>query len=1136
MSFFRRALCALAIAMAVPVCAAQAATFVVDRDDDTDVSACSSAANDCSLRGAINKANATAGADIIAFADNVRGVIKLNGTNLPLITEEVTLNGPGASALAIDGDGKSGIFETAPRSALALNDLTLRNASAPPNVFGGAIYNNTGSLTIRDCVLSGNRASAGGAICNAGGALVIERSTFSGNTATDFSGGAIYSTGLIRASDSTFSGNVVTDESTGIVTGKGGAIFSFYSFGGRFASIDLTNCTLSGNRANRGGAIYSGANSAVGIQLLATVTNCTITGNTALNGAGIASEGSFTVGNSIISGNSGTDVDNVPTDTTAGNFVSNGYNIIGTGTANFNKAGDQRNTDARLGPLADNGGPTQTIALLAGSPALDKGSTTLTTDQRGILRPQGQADDIGAYEAGDTPEELSFIVTTLADVVANDGQTSLREAINFANSRVAANTITFADDVRGKITLGARLPQLTRSVTIQGPGASNLAIDGGGKVRLLSIGSGVSANINGLTLSGALYDAAQGPEGAILNRGNLSLNYVALVGNTGIEGGAITNIDGTLALINTQVSGNTALSAGGALVNNNGIVYAVNSTISGNTVTSFIEGAGGGAISTFGEKASVELERVTLSGNSAAGNANRAGVWIESGTIALHNSILSGNGARDLQVDGGAVVSAGYNLIGQSSTNAGLVASDLRGVDPKLGALADNGGPTQTQALLTGSPAINSGDPAITDGFDQRGSDFPRVRGGRVDIGAFEVQAEVSSFTVSLSPQAPRTNDTLTVTSAQSLDGASYLWRRNGEVISGETESMLNLAKAGNGDKKDVISVEVKAGGKSATSSVVVINSVPVAISSQGSVDVDTEKGFPLLGFDADGDKLTYIRVGGPRNGVLADIRLGDDGITRLFYRSRPKYGGVDIIRFVVRDSDGKLSNESTLGISVNYTPPPPVNRAPVAGDTNIDTFVGKSEVKGLLGRDPDGDAITFRLVNNARFGKSEIRQDTDGLFKLFYTSLPKFYGPDRVTYIAIDTHGAQSNIATVNINFTNRKPVANGNKLTVASGEAVSQFLFGTDEDGDALTFRLVNNPQHGRGEIKRDEFGNWRVYYQSNLGYVGPDQITFIAIDPMGRESFAAAADINVVRVAGTPSVPDAVRAGDAPSGGGS
>ena len=390
-----------------------------------------------------------------------------------------------------------------------------------------------------------------------------------------------------------------------------------------------------------------------------------------------------------------------------------------------------------------------------------------------------------------------------------------------------------------------------------------------------------------------------------------------------------------------------------------------------------------------------------------------------------------------------------------------------------------------------------------------------------------------------LSPISPKTNDTLTVTPNGDAAFYAYIWKKNDTVISGERGATLNLAKTGNGDKNDVITCEVTAtnasgGTATASAQVTVANSAPIAISSHGEVAAATEKAFVLQAYDADGDALTYKRVGGPRNGVTADIRVDPtDGKTKLFYRSRPFYGGVDIIRFVVFDSSNKQSNESTLGINVLYTPPPPANRAPIAGDTSIDTYVGKSEIKGLLGSDPDGDAISFRIVGNAKYGTSEIRRDKDGQFKLFYSSLNRFYGDDRVTYLVTDSRGKESNLATVNIHFINRAPLAQGNRIGVAAGAPVAQYLFGTDEDGDALSFRLVNNPRYGKGEIKRDPQGKWRFYYQSLPGYVGPDQITFIAIDPLGKESPVAAIDINVVKTSSTSS---ALQAGAAPSGGGS
>lgn len=545
-----------------------------------------------------------------------------------------------------------------------------------------------------------------------------------------------------------------------------------------------------------------------------------------------------------------------------------------------------------------------------------------------------------------------------------------------------------------------------------------------------------------------------------------------------------------------------------------------------------------------------------------AGSTSLVGGSLE-GNLNLKGGVLAGSGNTGTIINSGGTIQPGAGNIGTINVNGDYTQSGTGALELQLGGTASDKFDRLTvsgTATLGGNVNVayaNGFVPVAGDKFavvthQTRSGQFTKINAAALPAGrslsAVYNANDVTLQTIginpptlnpTLTPVSPKTNDTLTV--APNGDAASYVyvWKKNGNVIPGESAATLNLTKAGNGDKNDVITCEVTAtsasgGVATASAQVTVVNSAPIAISSQGTVDVATEKGFVLNAFDADGDALTFKRVGGPRNGVTADIRVDPaDGKTKLFYKSRPFYGGVDIIRFVAFDSDNKQSNESTLGIRVLYTPPPPANRAPIAGDTNIDTYVSKSEVKGLLGSDPDGDAITFRIVGNAKYGRSEIRRDTDGAFKLFYTSLNRFYGNDSVTYIVTDSRGKESNLATVRINFINRSPVAQGNRIGVASGALVSQYLFGTDEDGDALTFRLVNNPRYGKGEVKLDSEGKWRFFYQSLPGYVGSDQITFIAIDPMGRESSVAAIDINVVRVSSSPS---AIQSSVTPSGGNS
>jgi hypothetical protein len=122
----------------------------------------------------------------------------------------------------------------------------------------------------------------------------------------------------------------------------------------------------------------------------------------------------------------------------------------------------------------------------------------------------------------------------------------------------------------------------------------------------------------------------------------------------------------------------------------------------------------------------------------------------------MHDTLLADNSADygpDLE---GSVSSLGYNVIGNSGDGSGFAASDLVNVNPQLGPLQNNGGPTQTMALLAGSPAIDAGDNNNAPAYDQRGPGYPRIVNGTIDIGAFEVQsgAQASSLAVTGFPSS----------------------------------------------------------------------------------------------------------------------------------------------------------------------------------------------------------------------------------------------------------------------------------------------------------------------------------------------------------------------------------------------
>ncbi len=373
-------------------------------------------------------------------------MIQLTGA-LPNVTANLLLNGPGPGLLTVRRNtvAKYRIFTlsngTSRGPGVEISGLTISNGNPPFGAFpvssGGGILNDAGTLFVHDCVLSGNStflsaSTYGGAIFNNEGSLTIERSTLSGNTANE--GGAVASRratpgkSVLNIQHSSLSNNIADE-------GSGGAIQNQAINAGSIAEMRLINVTLSGNSATAtgitggaGGAIYnfgSTSGNAIG-----SLLDCTLSGNQAPSASAIynrnfSASASFTLRNTILHSEQGTG--NLIND--SGDFQSAGFNLSNDGAGGFggtgpggylNWTGDIRNTDPRLGPLQNNGGPTLTHALLASSPAINAGDTTDSPpeDQRGLLRTD--RNDIGAFEffvpaptPTPTPTRLANISTRL---------------------------------------------------------------------------------------------------------------------------------------------------------------------------------------------------------------------------------------------------------------------------------------------------------------------------------------------------------------------------------------------------------------------------------------------------------------------------------------------------------------------------------------------------------------------------------------------------------------------------------------------------------------------------------------------------------------------------------------------------
>jgi CSLREA domain-containing protein len=424
--------------LALPAAPASAATFTVTKTTDTNDGACNS---DCSLREAIVAANAAGGADTVEIpAGYYRLTISGNDDTSAAgdldITSELTLKAMGS--VTVDGGGIDRVVHVLASGKATLSGLRIIGGSTDTGA--GGIFN-AGTVTVTNSTVSGNETTdlSGGGINNRGTAI-LTKSTVSANDSAD-AGGGIYNhtTGALTLADSTVSGNSARTGGGGIFNAGTATVTNSTVSGNRTTEDDgggfynqgtatLTKSTVSGNSADlNGGGIYN-----IGT---ATVTNSTVSGNRAdLNGGGIANPGSvasttitrstitanrsdsdnnntgngggisrtagtISIGNSILAGN----FDDLAVfhPDCSGTISSNDHNLIGLtlGCTVTPDANDDFNVTVTLGPLALNGGPTETHSLPSGSIAVNHGPTTgAGTDQRGVPRPVGAAFDTGAYE------------------------------------------------------------------------------------------------------------------------------------------------------------------------------------------------------------------------------------------------------------------------------------------------------------------------------------------------------------------------------------------------------------------------------------------------------------------------------------------------------------------------------------------------------------------------------------------------------------------------------------------------------------------------------------------------------------------------------------------------------------------
>ena len=496
--------------------------------------------------------------------------------------------------------------------------------------------------------------------------------------------------GAVTLTNSTVSGNEAGTFSGGISSN---------------GDVTLTNSTVSGNKAgNDSSGIFSRGD--------VTLINSTVRDNEAgTYGGGIVSRGDVTLTNSTVSGNEA--------GTFSGGILSSGDVTLTNSTVSGNSAG----TDS--GGIDSRGAVTLTNSTVSGNSAETFSGGIFSSGAVTLTNSTVSGNEAGTYGGGiSSSGDVTLTNSTVSGNSAGDfgGAIDSRSAVALTNSTVSGNS---AGGFGGGISSSGAMT-LTNS-TVSGNEAQ-------------SFGGGIVSSGDVTLINSTVRDNEAGTYGGggVYSFGAVTLTNSTVSGNQAGFGGGISSSGVTLT--NSTVSGNEAQSIGGG-INSSGDVTLINSTVSGNSAGDF-----GGGIDSRG---AVTLTSSTVSGNSAG--TYGGGIYIlgtQNNTITnsiIANNTLTSGAASDISGDL-STSTVQFSLIENTTGITGKVLTDgvdgnIIGKDPQLLPLGDNGGPTQTHALGSNSPALNAGSNALAVGLttDQRGQ--PRIVFGVVDIGAFESQS-----------------------------------------------------------------------------------------------------------------------------------------------------------------------------------------------------------------------------------------------------------------------------------------------------------------------------------------------------------------------------------------------------------
>jgi CSLREA domain-containing protein len=457
---------------------------------------------------------------------------------------------------------------------------------------------------------------------------------------------------------------------------------------------------------------------------------------------------------------------------------------------------------------------------------------------------------IGASMAlGATAQADTFTVDTLSDTPTGTcppTSCSLREAVYTANLTTASDDIVFATGLSGTITLEYGYLGVDHPINVFGPGPGEITVDGSDSNRVFSIfttGAGDDVLIDGLTLAnGYTYNFNGGAVGIGGTSPDVTISNSVVTGSsalgTNADGGAIGVYNGTLTVQSSTLTGNHTGESGGAIFSYGSELTIENSTISYNYADSFGGGGvysgdtdftlrnstvsynhadnyHGGGIEAFGAN-DPTIEGSTISRNSANyGGGISSNNNVSFADPLLTNTIVADNTAGTAYPDVRGDFDAKFSLIEDSYPGSGYTVDEtvansvITGVDPQLGPLGDNGGPTQTEALPLGSPALDKGSQS---GTDQRGRprpfDYPSVPNSPAigangaDIGAFELQPAPPAVAPGAAPKCKGKTATVFRANGRTLTGTNkrdvIVGTNKKDKISSRGGNDLVCAKGGN--------------------------------------------------------------------------------------------------------------------------------------------------------------------------------------------------------------------------------------------------------------------------------------------------------------------------------------------------